>query len=340
MTRPNLDVMVGTHVGKVVIENGRAAGITIARNGAWETVRADKEVIVAGGAINSPQLLMLSGVGDPDVLGRHGIHVVSPLKGVGQNLLDHTSAALVFRRKEPGPFQRNLRLDRVTTALARAYLGAGGFAADLPFGITAFLKSQPSEPIPDVQMLFWMGNTNTASPYLQPFKKPLADSVSVRMMPMRPESRGHIELVSTDPTQAVKIHQNFLGTEAEWQTIRRGLRMIRDLVKQPALASYLGDEVAPGAACASDEQLDEHVRKTMITVHHPVGTCRMGRDGDEMAVLDAQMKVRGVMGLRVVDASAMPDLVAGAINAPVIMMAEKAADMIRGRAPLPAAELH
>lgn len=336
LKRPNLTVQTGALVSRIDLEGTRATGITYTRNGKSVSVGAG-EVILAGGSINSPQMLMLSGIGAADELRAHDINVVADLPGVGKNLSDHTSAALAFRRKSGGPFQRNMRLDRIGVALAKAYLGKGGFAADLPFGITAFLKSRISEPTPDVQLLFWMGATTTASPWLPPFKKAFADSFSVRAMPMRPTSRGHLALASADPRDAVRIHQSFLGTEEEWAVMRRGLRMIRDLVASDALKDFAGDELAPGAQAQSDADLDAHVRKTMITVHHPVGTCKMGAADDDMAVVDGDLRVRGVDNLRVVDASVMPDLIAGATNAPVIMIAEKASDMIRGRDPLPSA---
>jgi len=297
------------------------------------------EVILSGGTINSPQLLMLSGIGDPAHLGDHGIEVVAPLPGVGQNLADHTSSAFIFRRRDGGPFQRNMRFDRVVPSLIRAYLGKGGFAADLPFGITAFLKTSPDVPAPDIQMLFWMGATTTASPWLPPFKRAFADSFSVRIMPMHPTSRGHVELASSDPQGAVRIHQNFFGTEEEWETMRRGLRMARELVASPQIRAFGGEEITPGADKQSDAEIDAHIRATMGTVHHPVGTCKMGADDDPAAVVNAELKVRGVDGLRVVDASVMPDLISGATNAPVIMMAEKASDMILGKPPLSSAEI-
>jgi choline dehydrogenase-like flavoprotein len=341
LKRPNLTVRTGALVSRIDTTrsdtgSARATGITYTKGD--KTVSASAgEVILAGGSINSPQMLMLSGIGEADHLRARGIDVVADLPGVGKNLSDHTSSALAFRRKSGGPFQKNMRLDRVAMALVKAYLGKGGFAADLPFGITAFLKSRASEPTPDVQLLFWMGATTTASPWLPPFKKAFQDSFSVRAMPMRPTSRGHLSLASDDPNDAVEIHQNFLGTEEEWGVMRRGLRMVRDLVGSDALTDFAGDELAPGAQAQSDAELDAHVRKTMITVHHPVGTCKMGAADDPMAVVDGELRVRGVENLRVVDASVMPDLIAGATNAPVIMIAEKAADMIRGRAALPAA---
>ncbi len=338
LKRNNLTVETGALVSRIDLlgkrEGKRAGGITYQQGGKTVSATADREVLLAGGSINSPQLLMLSGIGDPDHLRGHGIDVAAPLKGVGQNLSDHTSAALSFRRKSSGPFQKNMRLDRVGLSLAKAYLGGGGFAADLPFGITAFLKTGADEPSPDIQLLFWMGATTTASPYLPPFKKAFADSFSVRAMPMRPVSRGHVALASADPADALRIHQNFLGTEEEWRVMRRGLRMIRELVASDSLQSFAGEELTPGIGAQSDAELDAHIRATMATVHHPVGTCKMGADSDDQAVVDGNLRVRGIENLRVVDASVMPDLIAGATNAPVIMMAEKAAHMILGKKPL------
>jgi choline dehydrogenase/4-pyridoxate dehydrogenase len=339
LKRRNLTLRVNSLVARVVMSGSRAVGIEYLERGQKCTAYAEREVILAGGSINSPQLLMLSGIGDPVELKRHGIQPQIPLKGVGKGLLDHTSAAITFGRKSPGPFQRTMRLDRVAFALARAYMFGKGFAADLPFGITAFLKSSPEEPVPDFQMLFWMGATTTAAPYLPPFRKPFRDNFSCRVMPMRPTSRGCVELASSDPLRPVRIHQSFLSSDDEWRVMRAGLRMVREIVSQPALQDFVDGELSPGPACQSDAGLDAHVRATMGTVHHPVGTCMMGPISDEMAVVDSSLCVIGAEHLRVVDASVMPDLIGGATNAPVIMIAEKAADLIRGRAPLPAARV-
>ena len=339
LKRPNLTVRTHALVQRIDFDGKRATGITYDHKGRTMSDTAAGEVILSGGTINSPQLLMLSGIGDPAHLGDHGIGVVASLPGVGQNLADHTSSAFIFRRRDGGPFQRNMRFDRVVPSLIRAYLGKGGFAADLPFGITAFLKTTPDVPAPDIQMLFWMGATTTASPWLPPFKRAFADSFSVRIMPMHPTSRGHVALASSDPQDAVRIHQNFFGTEEEWETMRRGLRMARELVASPQIKAFGGEEITPGADKQSDAEIDAHIRATMGTVHHPVGTCKMGADDDPAAVVNAELKVRGVDGLRVVDASVMPDLIGGATNAPVIMMAEKASDMILGKPPLPSAEI-
>lgn len=339
LKRPNLRIETNAQVTKIDLDGKRATGITYRQGEKTVSARAAREVILSGGSINSPQLLMLSGIGDAEHLHEHGIETVVDLKGVGQNLSDHTSAALSFRRKSEGPFLKNMRLDRIGLSLIKAYLGLGGFAADLPFAITGFLKTRPEEPVPDLQMLFWMGATTTASPYLPPFKKAFQDSFNVRVMPMRPTSRGHVALASADPDDAPDIHQSFLGDNEEWRIIRRGLRMVRDLVGAAPLQPFAGEELPPGNACQTDEELDAHVRNTMITIHHPVGTCKMGADDDPLAVVDSDLRVRGVENLRVVDASVMPDLIGGATNGPVIMMAEKAADMILGRAPLPAADV-
>lgn len=337
--RHNLRIETGALVEKVNFDGKRATGVTYEQGGKTVTANANAEVLLSGGSINSPQLLMLSGVGDPAHLKDKGIDVTAPLEGVGQNLCDHTSSAFVFRRKEGGTFQRNMRLDRVGFSLIRAWLGMGGFAADLPFGITGFVKTREEEPVPDLQLLFWMGATTTAAPWLPPFKKAFADSFSVRAMPMRPESRGYVSLASSNPNEAPEIHQRFLETDNEWRVLRTGLRMARDLVGQAPMSPFAGDELIPGVEHVSDEAIDAHIRKTMITVHHPVGTCKMGGDDDPRAVVDGELRVRGVENLRVIDTSVMPDLIGGATNAPIIMMAEKAADMIRGKAPLAPTEL-
>lgn len=337
--RANLTIETDAMATGVLMGGNRAHGIAYAQGGELHEARAEREVILAGGAINSPHLLMLSGIGDPELLGKHGIDTRVPLKGVGRNLYDHTSAAIFFKRKGPSsPFRETMRYDRAALAVTRAYLTGKGFATDLPFGITGFLKSRPEEPIPDVQMLFWMGATQEAKPYL-PFTTPFDDRFNVRIMPMRPESSGHLELASSDPNSHIRIHQGFLETEEEWRQMLTGLRMARDLVAQSDMAAFAGAEVMPGPGKVSDDDLKAHVRQTMITVHHPVGTAKMGPASDPLAVVDGQLRVHGIEALRVVDASVMPDLIGGATNAPVIMIAEKAADMILGKSPLAAVNI-
>jgi choline dehydrogenase/4-pyridoxate dehydrogenase len=199
--------------------------------------------------------------------------------------------------------------------------------------VIAFLKSAPELTLPDIQLLFGAAPM-TAHPYFPPFVRPYADSFACRAVLLRPESRGRIELASSDPRVPVRIHQNFLATEKDWATLRTGVRLVREIGRQAPLASFTTGEISPGLDCLSDSEIDAHIRATAITVHHPLGTCKMARAGDPTAVVDPELKVLGVDGLRVVDASVMPDLIGGNINAVVIMIAEKAADLIRGRTPL------
>lgn len=333
LARPNLTVEIGALATKIIFDGRRAAGVDYLHRGTAVTAYAEKEVILCGGVINSPQLLMLSGIGDPAELAAHGIAVKAALPGVGKNLQDHISASVAYARKEPGPFHRAMRFDRIVPALARAYLSGQGIATGLPAGRMAFLKSRPDAALPDVQFIF-NAAPMTAHPYLWPFRRAYADAYACRAVVLRPESRGRIELVSADPRQAPRIRQNFLATDNDWKTLRAGLRMARDVCRQASMAPFAAREIGPGDGAASDADLDAHIRKDSITVHHPLGTCKMGIASDPQAVVDAELRVFGVEGLRVVDGSAMPDLVGGNINAPIIMIAEKAADLIRDRQPL------
>jgi len=292
--------------------------------------------VLCGGVINSPQLLMLSGIGDPEELRAHGIEVKAALRGVGKNLQDHISASVAYRRKEPGAFHRAMRIDRILPALANAYLRGEGIATGLPAGHMAFLKSRPDAVLPDVQLIF-NAAPMTASPYLPPFRHPYADGYACRAVVLRPESRGSVELASADPTTPPRIRQNFLATDNDWKTLRAGLRIARDVCHQAPMRPFMAEETAPGAG--SDADIDAHIRQNAITVHHPLGTCKMGLASDSMAVVDGELRVFGIENLRVVDGSVMPDLVGANINAPIIMIAEKAADYICGLPPLDPARM-
>jgi 4-pyridoxate dehydrogenase len=239
-------------------------------------------------------------------------------------------APMPYRRREPGPFQRNMRLDRLAIELAKGFLLGTGFTTDLPGPIAAFLKSDSQLAVPDVQMLFHAGPI-AGGPYLPPFKKAFPDGFAFIPVVLRPESRGEVKLASRDPATPVRIQQNFLSSERDWRTLRAGMRMAREIARQSPLAPFVQAELAPGKGKDSDADFDAHVRATSITVHHPLGTCKMGMATDGMAVVDESLRVFGVDNLRVVDASVMPNLVGGNINGPVIMIAERAADLIRGR---------
>ena len=330
MARDNLNVEVNALVTRVLIEGGRAVGVEYRRGSETIVARANREVCLSGGVINSPQVLMLSGVGDPDVLRAHGIKAKVPLNGVGQNLQDHVTVQVVVRRADPpGAVHQAMRLDRIAVELAKTYFfGGQGIATDIPGGVAAFAKVMPGAEVPDIQLLL-AGAPLSAGPYLKPFKQPFDDGFGGRIVMLHPESRGEVTLASADPAAPIRIKQNFMSTDREWQTLRAGVKLMRDILGKPSLAPFIAKEVAPGSS--SDADIDAHIRNTAITLHHPLGTCKMGNASDGMAVVDAECRVHGVERLRVVDAAAMLDLVSGNINAPVMMIAEKAADLIRGR---------
>ncbi|MEI8719735.1 GMC family oxidoreductase [Mesorhizobium sp. ISC11] len=329
MRRGNVKVLTGAMATKILLRDGRAAGIAYTRGGASHEVLARREVLLAGGVINTPQLMMLSGIGDSGELAAHGIETKVDRAQVGKNLQDHVSVIVMYRRKQPGPFLKMMRADRIGLDFVRTYLTGKGFSGDVPGGVVAFLKSDTSRPLPDVQLLFTAAPLG-AWPYMSPFKAPFADGFATRIVAVQPESRGSVKLASSDPVAAPLIHQNFLSSQRDWQSLRAGFRVARNLASQPSMTPFVGAEFFPGPKCESDEEIDEHIRKTSITVHHPAGTCRMGVDA--ASVVDPELRVRGIAGLRVVDASVMPDLVCGNINAAVIMIAEKAADLIGSRA--------
>lgn len=325
LKRPNLTVLTDAMATRILIEGTRATGIALSHRGSERTVLARREVLLSGGVINTPQLLMLSGIGAHEELAAHGIGTTLNLPAVGKNLQDHVSVILMYRRKEPGPFHRMMRADRIGLDFARTYLSGKGFSADVPGGVVAFLKSGPERPLPDVQLLFTAAPL-AAWPYMPPIKPPFQDGFATRVVATQPESRGAVKLASADPQAAPLIHQNFLASPKDWQSLRAGFRVARQLAMQPSMQPFIEAEFFPGPKCQSDDEIDDHIRRTSITVHHPAGTCRMG--ADEGSVVDPELRVRGLAGLRVVDASVMPDLVCGNINAAVIMIAEKAADLI------------
>jgi 4-pyridoxate dehydrogenase len=328
LARPNLTVMTHTRVREIVFDGNRASGVIARRGSAVFDIRAGAEVILSGGAINSPHLLMLSGIGPPDMLRRHGISCRTAAPGVGANLQDHIAANVDCLRADEGPLHKALRLDRIVPELIKARFGKG-MAASLPNNVMAFLKSEPDLSAPDLQLLFRVAPMS-AGPYLVPFRAPYRDGFGCRPTPLRPESRGFLALASADAEQAPRIHLNMLSTDKDMETARHGIRLAREIFNEPSVRPFLDREVAPGPDVQTDGDLDNYIRRTATTVYHPLGTCRMGHDSVDHAVVDTALKVKGIDRLRVVDASVMPDLVGGNINASVIMIAEKAADVIRG----------
>jgi choline dehydrogenase-like flavoprotein len=329
LRRRNLTVRTRTQATRILIENGQAVGVEYLARGRLRRVHARREVLLSGGTINSPQLLMLSGIGDPDHLASVGIAPTVPLHGVGQNLQDHYATILSHERKEPGPFVHFTRADRLMLGMARAYVLGSGPATDVPSGFMAFLKTEPGIDVPDFQLIFRSAPPG-AGPWFPGLRAAWHDGFGCRPVLLRPESRGSIRLRSRDPLAPVLIRQNFLSAEKDVRTLRAAFRLTREIAAMAPLDKFRGREVSPGQDARTDADIDAHARATGITAHHPAGTCRMGVPGDDRAVVDPELRLHGIAGLRVVDASVMPDLVGGNINAAVIMIAEKAADMIGG----------
>jgi len=321
--RPNLHVLTGAHATRILLEGQRAVGVEFVQDGQKRELRAKREVLLSAGALLSPQLLMLSGIGPADQLREHGITLRHELPGVGRNLQDHVDVVLVYDAPRltdlfglsfkgalnmvRGIFEwRRQRSGMLTTNFAEA----GGF-----------IRSQAGEPIPDLQLHFVVGKlvnhgrtTTTGHGY------------SCHVCLLRPKSRGSVRLASADPLAAPLIDPNFLAERDDMDRLIRGFKLMRSILSQPALARFGARELPASAQAHSDAQIEAFIRDHADTIYHPVGSCRMGPG--PMDVVDAQLRVHGLQGLRVVDASVMPSLVGGNTNAPVIMMAEKAAALI------------
>ncbi|HEY3949118.1 choline dehydrogenase [Phenylobacterium sp.] len=336
LTRPNLTCLTGARTTRIVIEAGRATGVEIHedKTGQRRVVHADAEVLLCAGAVQSPQILQLSGVGDPDDLAAHGVPVVKALKGVGANLQDHVDVCMSWVCPQPitAYSMRKGLIKTLGVGLNYMLFGKGaGRQNFLESG--AFLRSRPDLDRPDLQI-------HTVLAIMQDHGKVAVekDGFTFHVCQLRPESRGRVTLKSADPMADPAIFANYLSTEEDRRAIREGVKMMRKVAEQSALDAYRAEEYAPGASVRSDAEIDAWIRASAETIYHPVGTCRMGAAGDPMAVVDADCRVQGIAGLRVVDASVMPTLVGGNTNAPTIMIAEKISDAIRGRAFLPADE--
>ncbi|MBT5819558.1 MAG: dehydrogenase [Proteobacteria bacterium] len=331
-SRSNLEVMVGTLVTELIFDGSNVVGVETLRRGQTERIHAGSEVILSAGVINTPQLLQLSGIGESQHLSKIGIKTKVEAPGVGKNLQDQVSAVSLHGRKDKSPFLSMMRADRIAREFCRAYLFGTGFAADVPGGVTAFVRTREQLSSPDLQILLTAAPL-VAFPYMKPFRKPFSDGFVIRSVLLDSASRGVVQIQSSDPTDKPLIQYNFLSVDTDFETLRAGLKLSRELVETQELSSFVAQEILPGSAKTSDEDLDDHIRRTAITLHHPLGTCRMGLEKDSHAVVDQHLRVKGVDGLRIVDASVMPDLIRGNINGPIMMIAEKAADMILGKTP-------
>ncbi|GAB2177787.1 choline dehydrogenase [Dongia sp. agr-C8] len=323
--RPNLTIITGALALKVLFEGRRATGIAYALNDRRETAQAEREVILCGGAFNSPQLLQLSGVGDPALLQRLGVKIKQALPGVGANLSDHPDIVVQYACKQPVTLAKRARAPGKFLTGAQWFLAKSGPAASNHFEAGGFIRSRAGIEHPDLQFTFMPlavmpGTVETRREH----------SFQVHIDLLRPESLGRVEVQSADPRMPPSILFNYLQSQRDRDDFRRSVALIREILAQTALDPFRGDELFPGHDVKSDAAIDGWVRRAVETCYHPVGTCKMGRDTDALSVVDDQLNVHGLEGLRVVDASIMPSIVSGNTNAPTIMIAEKAADMIRG----------
>jgi choline dehydrogenase len=330
--RSNLVIAVNALAHRVTFEGKRATGVVFAQDGGLRHAKARREVILSGGAVNTPQLLQLSGVGPGALLAEHGIETRVDLPGVGANLRDHYVVGMRWRLK-PGVISVNELTKgwRFLAELVKFAVARKGLLTLSAAHIAAFVKTRPDLETPDVQYHI-LPATMDAEKLANEQKMELEGAPGLTIAPcqLRPESVGRIAIKSPDPTAHAGIWPNYLSDPLDQATIVEGLKIGRAIAAQPALAAYVDHEMDPGPACTTDAQWLDHARQTGTTIYHPVGTAKMGRD--PMAVVDPQLRVHGVEGLRVVDASIMPRLISGNTNAPTIMIAEKAADMILGRA--------
>ncbi|MEL6375954.1 MAG: FAD-dependent oxidoreductase [Pseudomonadota bacterium] len=321
--RDNLTVITNAQTEKILIDQGRAKGVRARLNGKPQDIIARAEVILCAGAIGSPQLLMLSGVGDPDDITSHGIEMVCENKGVGKNLQDHLQARPVFKTDlSTINIETNSLFKQAMIALRYALTQKGPMTMAASLG-TGFLKTDPNMETPDIQF------------HIQPFSadSPAAgahkfSAFTASVLQLRPESTGHVTLSSANIDDQPEIHPNYLATDTDCRTIVRGIQIARQIAHTEPLKSHITEEHAPGESVAFDDEeatLD-WARKTAVTIYHPTGTCKMGIDS--MAVVDPRLRVNGINGLRVADASIMPVITSGNTNAPAIMIGEKASDMI------------
>ena len=328
LKRPNVRLVNG-FARRVVIENGRATGVEIENRSGIQVVRANREVIVAASSINSPKLLLLSGIGPAEQLRQHGIEVIADRPGVGQNLQDHMELYIQQESLQPITLYSKLNLCSKALIGAQWLFFKTGLGASNHFEAAAFVRSRPGVDYPDIQYHFipiairYDGKAAAK-----------AHGFQAHVGPMRSKSRGSVTLRSPDPWEKPVIRFNYMSHPDDWADFRHCIRLTREIFCQKAFDLYRGREISPGAHVQTDEQLDDFIREHVESAYHPCGTCRMGRADDPMAVVDSECRVIGVEGLRVADSSIFPRVTNGNLNAPSIMVGEKASDHILGRQPL------
>jgi len=333
MRRPNLEVRTRSRATAILFDGRRAVGVRYQRGSETTSVRARREVLICGGAINSPQLLKLSGLGPAAELAANGIPVVKDLPGVGENLQDHLEFYFQMACREP------ITLYSAMNPLAKLGIGLrwmlfkNGLGATNHFETCGFIRSHAGVRFPDIQYHFLpMAVSYDGSSLAN------EHGFQAHVGPMHSKSRGYVRLASADPSAKPLIRFNYMSHPDDWAEMRACVRLTRELFSQPAFARYRGREIQPGAECVTDAAIDEFIRQKVESAYHPSCTCKMGAADDPSAVVDAEARVRGVENLRVVDSSIMPSITNGNLNAPTIMIAEKAADHILGRPLLPAAD--
>jgi choline dehydrogenase len=325
MSRPNLRVESRAQARRILIEGDRAVGVEYEQAGVLTQIRAEREVILCGGAYHSPHLLMLSGIGAPDELKKAGITPVHDLPGVGRNLQDHVGTGIVYAASQPITFEKELRYDRAVLSVLRWWLTGTGPMTQIPLTCWAFRKTSPELARADIQFFFSPVALN-ARLWFPGIRKGAGHIVTARNCLRYPASRGSVRLKSANPEDAPVVVSNMLQEPQDMKSLIGALRQTRELMSTEPLAGLVEKERMPGAAKTSDADLEGFLRQNARLACHPVGTCAMG--SGEQAVLDARLRVRGLEGLRVADASVMPSIVGGNLNAPIIMIAEKAADML------------
>ena len=324
LKRRNLEVLTGALTHTIVFKENRAVGVTFSRGGLTRTASARREVILSAGAINTPQVLMLSGVGPAAHLASHGIPVTADLPGVGQGLQDHLATHVKYRSTKPWSMLRYLNPFRGALAMGQYLVTRSGPLADPGMSVATFVRSAPALEEPDIKMLLVSALFAQNGQKMEPMHGFYAP-INVA----RPEARGQVTLASADPAAPPGIDQNYNGTAHDRRAMREGVRIARQIFAQPAFDGFRGEELAPGPAVRSDEEIDAHIRAAAEADYHSTSSARMGNDA--MAVVDAELRVRGLLGLRVVDASVMPHLPGGNTAIPVAMIAEKAADLVLGQ---------
>jgi choline dehydrogenase len=335
MARPNLKVETGAFAQRVVLEGRRAVGVEYRKGEAVHTVRARREVLVCSGAIQSPQILELSGIGNGEVLQRAGVAVAQHLPGVGENLRDHLHIRLSFETQLRVTLNAILRDPFLQAKMGARWLFLGrGLMTTSSATMMAIARSRPDLDRPDIKMQ--LHQLSMASSHYADNRqaRSIADRMGLDPYPgfsigtyvLRPESKGSVHIRTPQAVDPPRIHANYLADDYDVQTLIAALRMIRRIASQPALAQHIVRETRPGPGAQSDDELLDHIRRTGQTSYHPIGTCRMGKDSQ--AVVDHELRVHGIDGLRVCDASVMPTMVASNTHAPSIMIGEKASDMV------------